>query len=252
MIDFTPFAQLGLLLVRPGILVIAAPPLGAAFAPPTVRLGLSLLLTLALAPIVVAPVDVGLINLVAIVAREMAIGLALAFAVRALIAGAELAGSLSGYQIGFSYGSLIDPQSGVRNSMFTVLYANLAIITFLATNGHHTMIRALAESYAQLPIGLGHIDRSLVTVVTGMLGIVFVLGVRLATPLILVLLVVEIALGLIARAAPAVNLQVVSQPIRIVIGLAVIATLISMAPGLIARYINPSLELGVRGAMAFR
>ena len=252
MTDFSAFARFGLLLVRPSMLVLAAPPLGAAFAPPMVRLGFALLLTLAVTPVVVTPTAVDLLDLVAVVARELAIGLALAFAVRALIAGAELAGSLTGYQIGFSYGSLIDPQSGVRNSMFTVLYANLAIVTFLATNGHHTMIRALAASYAQLPIGLGHIDRSLVAAVTGMLGMVFVLGVRLATPLILVLLVVEIALGLISRAAPGINLQVVSQPIRIVIGLAVIATLISMAPGLIARYINPSFELGVRGATAFR
>jgi flagellar biosynthetic protein FliR len=250
--DFSALARFGLLLVRPSMLVMAAPPLGSAFVPQQVRLGLALLLTLAITPIVVAPTNLVLIDLVAVVAREMAIGIALGLAIRALISGAELAGALTGYQIGFSYGSLIDPQSGVRNSMFTVLYANLAIATFLITNGHHTLIRALSASYAQIPIGLGHVDRSLLSVITGMLGVVFVLGVRLATPLILVLLVVEVALGMIARAAPAINLQAVSQPIRIVIGLAVIATLISMAPGLIGRYITPSFELGIRGALAFR
>lgn len=252
MIDFTPFARFGLLLVRPAMMVAAAPPLGAVYAPATVRLGFALLLTLSITPVVVAPVDLSLFEVVGVVLREMAIGFAIALAIRALISGAEMAGSLTGYQMGFSYGSLIDPQSGVRNSMFSVLYANLAIITFLVTNGHHSMIRALSMSYAQLPIGLGHVDQSLVAVVTSMLGIVFVLGVRLATPLILSLLVVEVALGLIARAAPAINLQAVSQPLRIVLGLVIIATLISMAPTLIARYINPVFELGVRGALAFR
>ncbi|MFN7980585.1 MAG: flagellar biosynthetic protein FliR [Vicinamibacterales bacterium] len=141
----------------------------------------------------------------------------------------------------------------MRNSMFSVLYANLAIITFLITNGHHSMIRAHCRRPTRtLPIGLGHIDQSLVAVVTSMLGIVFVLGVRLATPFILALLVVEVALGTIARAAPAINLQAVSQPLRIVLGLVIIATLISIAPTLIARYITPSFELGVRGALAFR
>lgn len=252
MIDFSPFARFGLLLVRPAMMVAAAPPLGAVYAPAPVRLGFALLLTLAVTPVVSTPTDIGLLDMAAIVAREMAIGLALALAIRAVVAGAEMAGSLTGYQMGFSYGSLIDPQSGVRNSMFSVLYANLAIITFLISNGHHSMIRALSSSYAQLPIGLGHIDRSLVSVVSGMLGVVFVLGVRLATPLILVLLVVEIALGLIGRAAPAINLQAVSQPIRIVIGLVVIVSLVSMAPVLIARYITPAFELGMRGALAFR
>lgn len=234
------------------MLVAAAPPLGAVYAPAPVRLGFALLLTLSVTPNVVAPVDLSLFQIVGVVAREMAIGFSIALAIRALITGAEMAGALTGNQMGFSYGSLIDPQSGVRNSMFSVLYANLAIITFLITNGHHSMIRTLAASYAQLPIGLGHIDQSLPLVVTSMLGIVFVLGVRLATPLILALLVVEIALGLIARAAPAINLQAVSQPLRIVLGLVVIASLISIAPSLIARYITPAFELGVRGALAFR
>jgi flagellar biosynthetic protein FliR len=182
----------------------------------------------------------------------MAIGLSLALGIRALVAGAELAGHLCGYQLGFSYGSLIDLQSGVRNSMFAVLYANLALVTFFIVNGHHQMIRAMAASYAQLPIGLGHIDGSLPAAIMGMLGLVFVVGVRLATPLILALLVVEVALGLITRAAPAINLMAVAQPLRIVIGLLVIASMLVMAPGLVARYIAPSLELGMRGALSFR
>lgn len=252
MIQFEPFIRFGILMVRPGMLVVAAPPFGAAYAPLPVRLGLTVLLTLVLTPVISTPVEFGLIDLVIVVAREMAVGLALALGIRALIAGAELAGHLTGYQLGFSYGSIVDPQSGVRNSMFAVLYANIAVITFFSINGHHALVRAMASSYGQIPIGLGHLDGSLVTTVTGMLGVVFVLGVRLAMPLILVLLVVEVALGLIARAAPGINLMVVSQPLRLLIGLLVVASIIAIAPGLIGRYITPSLELGMRGALAFR
>ena len=136
--------------------------------------------------------------------------------------------------------------------MFAVLYANLALFTFLGTNGHHALIRALASSYTQVPIGVGDIDRSLAGSVTGMLGMIFVLGLRLALPLILALLVVEIALGLISRAAPNLNLMAVSQPIRVLVGLMVIATLLAMTPGLVSRYITPALELGARTAAAFR
>lgn len=252
MTTFEPFIRFGILMVRPGMLVVAAPPFGAAYAPLPVRLGLTILLTVVLLPVTAAPVSFGLIDLVVVVARELAVGFSLAMGIRALIGGAELAGHLTGYQLGFSYGSIVDPQSGVRNSMFAVLYANLAVITFFGTNGHHALIRAMAASYAQIPIGIGHIDGSLVTTVTGMLGVVFVLGVRLAMPLILVLLVVEVALGLVSRAAPGINLMVVSQPLRLLIGLLVLASIISIAPGLIGRYVTPSLELGMRGALAFR
>lgn len=250
--DFEPFLRFGLLLVRPGMLVMASPPFGAPYAPMPVRLGLTLLFTLALMPVVAAPSTIDIVALVVVVAREMAIGLALALGIRALMGGAELAGHLSGYQLGFSYGAIIDPQSGVRNSMFAALYSNMALIVFFGVNGHHALLRAMASSYAQLPIGIGHVDGSLVVAVTSMLGIVFVLGVRLAMPLILVLMVVEVALGLIARAAPAINLMAVSQPVRILIGLMMIASIIGIAPGLFGRYIIPALEAGMRGALAFR
>lgn len=250
--EFEPLVRFGLLLVRPGTLVAAAPPFGAAYAPTPVRVGLTVLLTLALMPVTAVPVSVGLIDLSLVITREMAIGLSIALGIRTLLAGAELAGHLTGYQLGFSYGSMVDPQSGVRNSMFAALYSNLALITFFMLNGHHMLLRSMAASYAQIPIGIGHVDGSLVGAVNGMLGIIFVLGVRLAMPLILVLLVVEMSLGLVARAAPGINLMVVSQPLRIVIGLLVVASILGMAPGLIARYITPALESGMRAALAFR
>lgn len=252
MTDFDVLIRFGLLLVRPGMVVMAAPPFGSAYAPAPVRLGLTVLLTLMLATTVPAPTTFEVVGLAVVVARELAIGLAIALAIRALLAGAEFAGSLSGYQLGFSYGSIIDPASGVRNGTLAMLYGNLALVTFFMTNGHHALIRALASSYQELPIGEGHVDGSLVGAVTGMLGLVFVLGVRLAMPLVLVLLVVELALGLIARAAPAINLMVISQPVRIVIGLLVVASVLVMAPGLIARFSTRALELGMRGALAFR
>src|SRR5919201_5279918 len=98
-----------------------------------------------------------------VVAREAAIGLSLAIVLRALIAGAEFAGHLSGQQIGFNYGATIDPQSGVRNNMLATLYGSLATLGFLAINGHHMLLRAMAASYQGLPIGVGHIEGSILT-----------------------------------------------------------------------------------------
>jgi flagellar biosynthetic protein FliR len=251
-IDFAPLAHFGLLLVRPGMLVMAAPVFGGTFAPTQMRLGLIVLLALTLTPLVTVPDVANPIGLGLIVARELAIGFAIALAIRALVAGAELGGQLSGTQLMLSYGSVIDPQGGVRNNVIGSIYGNLTILTFLAINGHHTFIRGLASSYRAMPIGAGHVDPSLVRSVMQMLGVVFVLGLRLAAPLIVVMLVVELATGLVSRAAPALNLMAIGTPIRLVVGLLVIAALVPLVPGVVTRFTAFAAELGIQMAGAFR
>ncbi len=249
---FSPLVRFALLLVRPGMLVASAPPLGDAYAPAQIRIGLTAILALLLLPTVAVPESLPLVALTLAIVRELAIGLALGLSIRALIAGAEFAGALTGYQIGFSYGAVVDPQSGVRNNMLAALYGNIALLTFFATNGHHALVRALAGSYASMPIGGGGLDASIVRAVVEMLGVVFVLGVRLAMPLIVVLLVVELAMGLVSRAVPALNLMVVGMPVRIVVGLLIIAAVVPVAPPVISRFVERALTAGLHAARAFR
>jgi len=251
-IDVGPLAQFGVLLVRPGMLVATAPPFGGASAPTQIKIGLTVFLTLMLMPIVPVPNVAASVSLAMIVLREMAIGIALSLSIRALIAGAELAGSLSGTQVGLSMGAVVNPQSGVRNNMLAVLYANLTLLTFFGLNGHHALIRTLATSYDTMPIGIGHIDASIVKSVTELLGLVFMIGVRLAMPIIVVLLVVELAMGLISRVAPMLNLMTVGTPVRLVIGLLVVAAVIAVAPSVIARFTPVAMDISVRAARAFR
>ena len=123
---------------------------------------------------------------------------------RSLVAAAELAGHLAGFQIGFSYAAVVDPQSGVRNNVVAALYGNLAMVTFLGINGHHSLVRALVGSYEALPIGAvgvsgpigGDRGRTCSAWCSSR-------GTRLAAPVVTALLLVEIVMGLIARAAPA-------------------------------------------------
>ena len=127
---------------------------------------------------------------------------------RVLVAGAELAGHLTGFQIGFAYSSLVDPQSGARNGVLSALYANLVVMVFLVIDGHHQLLQALAASYSALPIGgsAWAATGELAPLVARTLGTVFVIGVRIAAPVVLVLFVVEVALGLLSRVAPQLNL----------------------------------------------
>ena len=250
--DVDVFVRLGLVLARPGMLIAAAPVFGGHFVPPHVRIGLAMILSFILMPVVEVPAVATLAGLTIVVARELAIGLALALGIRALIAGAELGGHLAGSQLMLSYGSVIDPQGGVRNTLLATLYGNLTLLTFFLINGHHALVRALGASYAAIPIGSGAIDASLATSVMRLLGVVFTFGLRLAAPVIIVMLIVEIAAGLISKTAPAINLMVVGTPIRLIVGLLAVAAVIPLIPPISSRFATLATEIGIQAARAFR
>lgn len=244
--DTSTIVRFALLVVRPGMLVVAAPLFGASFVPVPVRIGLGVLLGVLVAPLVPAPAASVPVSIAVAVAAEAIIGVALGMGVRVLIAAAELAGHLVGFQMGLSYAALVDPQSGVRNNMIAALYANLAIVTFLGIDGHHSMLRALAASYEALPIGGVQGNAGIGPLIAQMLGLVFVTGARLAAPVVTVLLIVELALGLISRAAPSLNLMVVGAPVRLLAGLAALALGIQVIPPVIGSVGRPAIDLTVR------
>jgi flagellar biosynthetic protein FliR len=240
------------LLVRPGVLMMVAPCFGGSFLPAQVKIGLAVLLALLLAPTVTVLEIGGSGVLMLVVMREAAIGFALGLAMSAFIAAVELAGHLAGFQLGLSYSAIVDPQSGVRNNVVSVLYMNLTLVAFLLANGHHAFLRALTASYQDVPVGFGRIGPTLGDSVVALLGLVFTLGVRLAAPLVLVLLVCELAIGLISRVAPMLNLMAVAAPARLLIGLVLLGVMAPIIARTASSVIDMVLQLGVAGAQAFR
>lgn len=246
------FALFGLLLVRPGMLILTAPFFGAVFAPPQVRAGLALLLAFTLSSLVPMPHVSTAVGLTAMLGREAAIGLALGLAIRALTAVAEFAGELGSYQSGMSAGAMVDPVSGVRNTEFASIYTNLTIIICFATNAHHAFLRALVASYQSVPMGLGSVDPGLAGSVARMLGFVFVFGMRLAAPMLVVMLLVEVVLGLMTKVAPSLNIMVLGAPLRVPVGLLVVAVTTTTLPSLITHMVPAALQLALETARAFR
>jgi flagellar biosynthetic protein FliR len=151
-----------------------------------------------------------------------------------------------------SYGSVVDPQGGVRNNLVANLYVSVALIAFLGMNGHHALLRALAASYTVLPIGSGGADASMAGSVVQLLGIVFVLGMRLAAPIIAVMLLVEVGTALMARVAPSLNLMVVAPPVRMAVGLAALAAVAPLVPSIVRAASANIGELSLAVARAFR
>jgi flagellar biosynthetic protein FliR len=242
---------LGVLVVRPGLLMATAPAFGT-FLPAQVRIGLTLLLALVTAPVVRLPPIESLAMLTVVLVREATIGLALGLAMQALIAAVELAGHLVGFQMGLSYSALVDPLSGVRNNLVAGLYTNMTLVALLLANGHHAFLRALVDSYTSLPVGTGAIAGSLPETIASLLGLVFDLGVRLAAPVVLVLVMTEVAMSLIARAAPSLNILVVGAPLRLMIGLILLGLVIPGVTRIAVSRLQPALELGIQAGRAFR
>jgi flagellar biosynthetic protein FliR len=103
-----------------------------------------------------------------------------------------------------------------------------------------------------LPIGIGSVDAALVDLVAGALGLIFAGALRLAAPIIAVLMVVEVMMGLMSRAAPSLNLLVIGAPLRLPIGLLVVAASLAALPTLLMRLVPRAFELATAAAAAFR
>ncbi|MCL4811312.1 MAG: flagellar biosynthetic protein FliR [Vicinamibacteraceae bacterium] len=252
MIDLEPFTRLGVLLVRPGMLVLAAPAFGGTFAPALLKVGLTVLFGLAMVPLVAVPQAAGPLGLGVVVFHEAVVGLALGFAIRVLVAGAEFAGQLAGFQVGFSYASLVDPQTGARNNVLGTAYGMMAVLVLLGINGHHDILRALALSYGAVPLGGMGLAPGLDELVARQLAAVFLLALQIASPVMIVLFIVEIALGLAAKAAPMLNLMAQGFPIRVGVGLLVLAASLRVVPMTVEAAVPRVLELGARTAALFR
>lgn len=251
--DFTPLVLFGIVLIRVGTIVAMTPIFGTSWAPAQVKVGLSAILAIALMPFVPVQQVATPAALTLVVVHEAVIGLAIASSVRILVGAAEFGGYLVGFQLGFAYAAVVDPQSGVRNNVLAALYGSLAMLVLFGTDVHHQVIRLLLASYDTVPVAVATgIHGSLVETVTRMLGLVIVVGAQLAAPVVLALLLVELVMGVITRAAPSLNLATVGAPLRLLVGLTALATAIQVVPGVVARTAGWGVELGARLALAFR
>ncbi len=250
--DFTPLMRLGLLLARAGMVVGATPVFGGQYAPTLTKVGLAFVLAVVMMPAVAVPDALPMTALVVVVVRELAIGFALAMSVRVMLAGFELAGYLTGFQLGFSYAAVVDPNTGVRNNTVAAIYSSLALLTFLGINGHHAVIRALVRSYTALPVGFGHVGDTMVPAVTRMLGVIFSTGVQLAAPVVIALLLVELALGLVVRSAQGFDFMAIAFPARLMVGLLALASAVAVVPVFVQPLGDQLLHLASALAGAFR
>lgn len=224
-IDQGWLVQICLASIRIGMLFILTPVFSNLSRVTTVRvlltLALSVLLAANLAP---APggLDLSLGPLLAAGAGELVTGGVLAFGMFAAFAAFSVAGSILDVQSGFSIGSVYDPVTGGGGPVFATLLNLTAVAMFFALDGHHALVRGVAYSLQQVPPGAGLAAFNPDAVVR-QFGVMFTLGVAMAGPVMFGLFLAEIALSVISRSLPQMNVFVVGVPAKIVIALALLA-----------------------------
>jgi flagellar biosynthetic protein FliR len=211
-----------LLAARVGGLVLVAPVFSTKAVPVMVKTCIIVLLTALLQPMALAQTH-GIPQITPeTFIGESLVGFGLGLGAALLVGAASLAGDVMGMQIGLSGASIFDP---INNSTENVLgvFANLFAITLLlAVNAHLVMIDAVARSVRIIPIGSGLNPEGLRTMVRGA-SVLFALGLQFAAPVAAATLVVNTALAILGRAAPALNILSVAFPIQIGVGLTALA-----------------------------
>jgi len=210
--------------IRIGACLMVAPAFGALMIPPRLRLVLAGAIAFLVAPLIPQPTGIVAFSLAGIVitVQQVIIGVAIGFAMQVLFDAVSMGGQLLANSMGLSYAFNVDPMRGTGTAALGQLYALLVMLTFLSLDGHLALLEMLVQGFRTLPIGeTGLSNEGLWTIVAWGTQI-FSGALAVALPGVTALLIVNIAFGVISRAAPSLNLFAVGFPISLVFGLIII------------------------------
>lgn len=163
-----------------------------------------------------------------LVFREVMIGLTLGFVTRIIFSAVEFSGQIIGMQMGLTISSIIDPSFGNQTQIMSVLQSLLATLLFLSLNIHHLFITTIVDSFRVLPLGSWHISNEIISFLVKGTADILVLGIRIAAPVMVALLLTSVVLGIMARAFPQMNIFMVSMPLNIGLGLIVLGLTVTI------------------------
>jgi flagellar biosynthesis protein FliR len=230
-----------LVFVRVGAALQSMPGLGEISIPQRIRLAVGLLLTVVLAPVVgptLPPLPESAISMAGLVLGETLIGIFIGLAGRFAMSALIVAGSIISQQIALSSATLFDPSFGQQGAAVSAWLVAVALTIVFVTDLHHLMLRAVADSYTLFPAGqlapLGSYAEALVRWTAHS----FLIGVQMSAPFLVFGLVINLALGLIARLQPAIQVFFIAQPALIAVGLlamglTIVATIQAFERGLL-------------------
>ena len=227
-----------LIFVRTAAMIFFIPFLGARNVPRVFKIGLALLISLILISIVkidASIISADLLTLTAGIAGEIIIGFTIGLIAKLVFSAMEMAGELIGFQMGFSIVNVIDPQTSTHVPIIGQFHTILATLIFLTINAHHLFIAAIAESFTLVPpMRLALTNQMFAGIVT-LSRDIFVLAIRIGAPVIVALFIANIALAIISKTMPQMNVMMVGFPITIAGGLLIMVLSIPLFANLVQR-----------------
>lgn len=220
-------------LFRIGAMVTAAPIFGSRSIPARGRLIFALALTLVIAPTLpaVPAVDPFSWQGLLIIFQQVLIGIAMGFVLQLVFATIITGGQMIAMQMGLGFASMVDPQNGVQVPVVSQVYLMMTTLLFLAMNGHLVFIELVAESFTLMPIGGEVMARETFQRIALLGSNMFAGAVWLALPAVASLLMINISFGVMARAAPQLNIFAIGFPFTMMMGFIIIyLTLPSVIP----------------------
>ena len=231
--------------MRVSALVLAAPVFGTRLVPVRVRIVMAVVLTWVVVPLLPAAPTLDALSIPALLlmAQQVMIGLAMGFSLQLIFNALIIAGENMAMSMGLGFASMIDPQNGVNVPVLSQFFVIVATLIFLSLNGHLAVIALLVKSFELMPIkGVG-LTREAYWTVASWASEMLIGAVRIALPVVVSILIAYLALGVMTRAAPQLNVFSVGFPVILLFGFVLLAlTMPSFLPAF-AELFDGGIEL---------
>jgi len=230
-----------LVLLRASGLILIAPIFSDNTVPKTIRVGLVIILS----GIIVSAIDHPALEsitsawqLAGFAIKEILIGFVIGITFKLVFMGIKTGGAILGYQLGFAMVSLPDVDTSGQVSVVARFWVLIATLIFLVINGHHMVITALVDSYRAIPVGMASMTAPIGEMMIKYSGYIFVIAIKLAAPVTVTLFLTDVSLGLISKVMPTMNVFFVGFPIKVGVGLAVVAMSLPLFAYVLENFVN--------------
>jgi flagellar biosynthesis protein FliR len=232
-----------LILARLTSAIVASPLFGARAVPAQAKIGFAVLLSLVVLPLQARPeaISTNLLVFASLVGSEVLIGLAIGIAISLVFQTVEMAASIVSVQAGFGVAAVMDPLTGAQTGMLEQFYKLLVTLLFFAINGHYLVVQSLLQTFEVVPPGQADLSVIAGERVVPFFTSLFTAAVQIALPAFGALVLADIALALVGRSVPQLNVLVAGFPVKIGVGLLALAGSMPLVVAFLSTFLGRAL-----------